>query len=573
MWAMALVVFLFGAFLVGFCLSQLFPDRRSNRFQLIFNITEFVVLLIITLAGLELAQNTSYAMGLLDPYRIHGMSFAVALDPSILKAHSPALRSFTETPALYGVVRFVSLFYRGLGADESILGSVFMCVHVLCAFFTYRLARMVSGRVASVAVYGLMMLVPSQLCVASVANIHIFAATFVTLNLYLFAYSRRMSRMELSLNEIVPVVAGAAVSAGFAAFFNPVAFILPLGEILFIVFYQVNRKGINPDSKKERVIYSLILALACVLVFLLLCVVKAVDLKASMKEVFLPYFHAFLPVDGIKLELPAIWGSEDYAQSVLYYHSPLQCQIAYGCVLTSAFACVVMNWVLKQSDYFVLRLFILASVIQTALSGTSSMDHTECFCLLTVFCGGLFGEVYSALRAKAFRRMQEEQQKLEQEKALEEAERRAKAEAEQRAWDREWEEKKKERAKANALKADEEEEGKVLTLDDVIARAQGMSGAGAWNEPIESDAPAGNGIAAAGFSQKPAPLQDEDWPEDDGGVITLDDVLGAGTYEETEKNDGADGSMLENHMEIRERPKDREVEFDFNINEEEDFDV
>jgi hypothetical protein len=86
---------------------------------MIFNMTEFVVLLIITLAGLELAQNTSYVMGLLDPYKIHAMSYQVSLDPSILKAHSPVLRTFTETPALYGVVRLVALFYSGMSLNSS----------------------------------------------------------------------------------------------------------------------------------------------------------------------------------------------------------------------------------------------------------------------------------------------------------------------------------------------------------------------------------------------------------------------------------------------------------------------
>jgi len=705
MWALALIVFLFGAFLAGFCLSQLFPDRRSNQFKMIFNMTEFVVLLIITLAGLELAQNTSYVMGLLDPYKIHAMSYQVALDPSILKAHSPVLRTFTQTPALYGVVRLVALFYSGLGADEAVLGSVFMIVHVLCSFFTYRLARMVSGRVASVAVYALMMLVPSQLCVASVANINYFAATFVTMNLYLFSYSRRMSRMERSSSDIVPVVALAAVGVGFAAFFNPVAFILPVGEILFICFYQVNRKGINPDSKKERLKYSIILMAVSIVVFLLLCLVKSLDLKVSVKEVFLPYFHAFFPEDGIKLELPAIWGSEDYAKDVLYYHSPLQCQIAYGCVLAAAFACVVMNWILKQSDYFVLRLFILASVIQTALSGTSSMDHTECYCLLTVLCGGLFGEVYSALRSKAFKQMQEDRLRKEQEKAIEDAKKREEERIRQEQEEKERLERKKawEEAKAAAdaaaghdmassgdaalgddtssntehrpsvipalstpendrfvgegtfgtMEVDEdyvrpaylrrgtsdtqedvagagtddkedvkatgdmsgagtmfgsvpvsetisgsesvaetepvtESEPMVLTVDDVIAKAHENSGSdpAADISGFSNDIQDRTGVsAAASFAYgdsthientaRPSASYD-DYPEDDGGVITVDDVLvtsSESSDEESGMSDGSDGSMLSNPLEIKERKKDGVVDFDYKINDEEDFDL
>ena len=82
-------------------------------------------------------------------------------------------------------------------------------------------------------------------------------------------------------------------------------------------------------------------------------------------------------------------------------------------------------------------------------------------------------------------------------------------------------------------------------------------------------------MALAYLDDNKIALDYEIYPEDDGSVITLDDVLGksADSDDNTMINDGSDGSMLANPLTIKERTKDDEVDFDYNINDEEDFDV
>ena len=56
----------------------------------------------------------------------------------------------------------------------------------------------------------------------------------------------------------------------------------------------------------------------------------------------------------------------------------------------------------------------------------------------------------------------------------------------------------------------------------------------------------------------------------------MDDVLGTSSEssdEESGISDGSDGSMLSNPLGIKERKKDGEVDFDYKINDEEDFDL
>ncbi|MBR6329537.1 MAG: hypothetical protein IKR68_07795, partial [Lachnospiraceae bacterium] len=400
MFAMTLLGFLFVAFLVGFILSQLFPDRRSSQFAMLFNIIEGVLILIITLAGVELAKNTTAAVGLFDGQGVYA-TIKDILGGNTLVLNKEGTPGFITKPGLYWVTAFASSVLKSSGGGEGAMSSFILGVHVICAFITYRVSRTVSGRVASVAVYAAMMLIPSQVCSGSVICLESFAALFVMLNMLIFAYSRRLTRMEQSTELRLGLTALSALALGVAMSMEPAALILPFAECYYVCAYQRNRRKINPDTPDMRAKTSLILVIGSFAVFFILTLVRAIKLSASFFEVMGGYLSVFKFNAHPFLNVPLVWSTDSYADAALYFHSPYSNQIAYGCVLGSAFICVILSWVLKDAEFFVARIYLLMSVFVTFFSGEDTVEHISCFCVMVVLGGALFEGVYSALRLRA----------------------------------------------------------------------------------------------------------------------------------------------------------------------------
>ncbi len=401
-WAGTLAALLFVALVVGFCLSQMFPDRRSHQFAFLFNFIEFICIFIITLAGMELSEIAMNNVKTIDRWQIADLGRVLSLSREIISIQPAVPQALTYHPDLYSVVRLFSGIFRIAGYSSDVANYIVLIMHLLCAFFTYRIARMLTGRVASIVVYGLMMLIPSQICIVSVRNPQIYGETLVMIQLCVFLYSRRLSRMEKSIFIRLFLLTISAILAGLATFTLTPAFIVPFAEIYYVCALQRNRRGINPDSVPVRIAGSIILGLGSALVFAGLVALKCIDIMVSPAEIISGYLNSYRPNIFVPVNLPLVWGTDSYAEKVLYFHTAFENQISYGCMLGLAFICMLLCWYLQEKEFFVLRMLFLSIVVASLLNGKNTIEHLPAIGILAILAGGLFDKIYSTLRRKAF---------------------------------------------------------------------------------------------------------------------------------------------------------------------------
>lgn len=412
-WAGALCVLLLMSLIIGFVLSQLFPDRRSKQFHLLFNMIEAVCILIITLAGFELTEKLFFQSPAVDDWQLITIGNLLSKSKEIFAAQPAVTTAMINNPGVYAGARLFSILFSIAGFTDMTVNYTFMVIHFLCAVFAYRISRMLSGRVTSIAVYALMMIVPSQIFGILVRNSDIFGAAFIVLQIYIFLISRRFARMEKPRYIIRIYLVFAAIICAVAMFFNPAAVILPIAEIFYVCLIQRNRRGINPEQKKDRLINSLIIGLVSFIPLMILLALKAGDLSKSFLDVLSGYFSVFMPNAYLPVNLSSVWSTEGgvidkEAVEILIWN-----QATYGTMLGAAFICNIISWFLHEKEHFIIRMYFLSVVILTLFSGRTNSDHTSAYFAIAIMTGALFETIYSALRAKAFAKYQQKKEELE----------------------------------------------------------------------------------------------------------------------------------------------------------------
>jgi len=348
-WAGLTLLLLFLVFLAVYCVSELFPDRRLIRFGRIFLFTEVLLVIIGIMAWAQLGMG-----------RIGEASF-------VLKA-------------------------------ESLLG----------ALFAYRISRNISGRWCAPATLGILLLLPSEICLPAVSDDLLTARFFVLAGMFLFFESRRMARQMYDDKAILAVLVLSVFPLARAMTMNAAAISLPLILTYYICALQMGRNGVNPDSREMRVKSSLILLIGAYGLFFGELIFKAVSGSQTFAGLLQSRFGGSEASLRPGVNISMVWDSNFHAYTAMEPGQVFSDHMIYGFVIACALGGILLCARSLETAHFVPAAFIMVFILFNAVLGGDTADHVMAFPFLALLAGLVPERIYASVMAGKFKKKEEE---------------------------------------------------------------------------------------------------------------------------------------------------------------------
>lgn len=397
-WAGALLALLFLSFIVALAVKTISDRNSEGKLNVVFNIIETVCIVLVCMAVYELVIQGCSKVYLIDDWQISGFAQVVAQSNEIY-ANQPAITDmFIVSPAVFATVKALAIAFNLFGSNEFIASMAFMVLQLLIAFLAARILRLFAGRTAEVITFAALALMPSQLAIPFLRNDRTLGSFFMMLNIYLFVLSRKMAVEDKSMWIRLLVLGLSGFVGAFSIFCAPVSIVVIIFEALYVIL-QTDDSGAFIEEIGYRILGFILSLGISVLVFIILCFMKAEVISRSFYEIMLGYLNLFIPNNHSMINLPLVWGRDGYADSLLFYSNAFENSIYYGAILGLVFISLLVGWFRKEDKLLIPKVCIIVMGIYTFMTGISTLDHLVMMPVLFVLAGSLIGLLRDCLKS------------------------------------------------------------------------------------------------------------------------------------------------------------------------------
>ncbi|MCR4922685.1 MAG: hypothetical protein K5931_01615 [Lachnospiraceae bacterium] len=297
-------IFLFGGILVLVfvllsLITKLIAISPTDDSGIVWNILESLALIVLSCLffWIRFRYSTSLAADETLFYRE-----AAFLADGTLTESLDVVNKLLRNPMDYAYGKLLGFIFMISGEDPEIVLYYNAVVIILTAFFAYRCARLIGGRLIGILAYIASLFIPSQSYgVYSYNSEYLFALfIFICLDIYLFLYLR--DNLHMALRIVLDIVLG--ISLAFLLYIEPVALIFVLAMLFHSICFR------RKESNNNILNYLLPVFVAAVMVFLLL-LVKANTLGTDYGDTFMGISSRFNPSTnyetGMTYELKEIY--------------------------------------------------------------------------------------------------------------------------------------------------------------------------------------------------------------------------------------------------------------------------
>lgn len=399
----------FGAFfgllllgvVIGYTGNRAFPNFEMERYRIFFFCVETVAIIMIACIGIGLRLEAIEKIGILYDKWGYYENGKLVLSSYIVPLPDKIRAMFIFNPAyfFYSLISALSIYIADVG--ETTILYLQLILQFLFAFFAYRVARKVSGRLAGLITFAILMCMPSLVSSVGVVfdNLPGLVIVFAQIWIFYALQKRRHTELKLIIKILYYFLDGLLL--GIAVFAMPETIAVFVGEIIYILL-------LNRHSKKHIVSFISLFVSTIIGAFIAVCA-KCVYLGINLNLALHGYISYLSNggTDGITgnmrfcaNNLAVAFSVDNYADKVMLHNLPMENATIYGNLILMSVCCLIFLWMLGERVYFVLNLYFLTMFTYGAVFSHENIYHINIMPYLAILTGVLFEKIYVSFKVE-----------------------------------------------------------------------------------------------------------------------------------------------------------------------------